>query len=38
MLEVKSKRNMTGRSLGCALSNLPLAGAYHTIVSLGAKT
>jgi hypothetical protein len=37
-VELKSKRNMTGRSLGCALSNLPLTGAYHTVVSLGAKT
>jgi hypothetical protein len=38
VLKPKSKRNMTGRSLGCALSNLPLTGAYHTVVSLGAKT
>jgi hypothetical protein len=34
---------MTGRSLGCALSNLPLTGAQgriiqHTVVSLRAKT
>jgi hypothetical protein len=29
---------MTGRSLGCALSNLLLTGAHHTVVSLGAKT
>jgi hypothetical protein len=38
VIEVESKRNMTGRSLECALSNLLLAVAYHTIVSLGAKT
>jgi hypothetical protein len=24
--------------IGCALSNLPLTGAYHTVVSLEAKT
>jgi hypothetical protein len=33
LLEVKSKRNMTERSLGCAPFNLPLTVAYHTIVS-----
>jgi hypothetical protein len=38
VIEVELKRNMIGRSLECALSNLPLAVAYHTIVSLGAKT
>jgi hypothetical protein len=38
VIEVESKRKMTGRSLECALSNLPLALAYYTIVSLGAKT
>jgi hypothetical protein len=37
-VQTKSKRNMTGRSLECGLSNLALAGAYHTIVSLEAKT